>query len=201
MDEVIARNRAAYDRIAEDFAARNPDVPAPYLAFADEFQRRADGPLLDLGCGPGRDLAFWAGRGVAAVGLDLSAAMLRAARTRVQAPLVQGDLLRLPFRAGVFGGVWCSAALLHLPKAAASAALADMRRVLRPGGPLLLSLQEGDGESWQRWPGENADRFFARYRAEEVGELLRGVGFTLLGRERDVTPTGKRWLCHLAAAG
>lgn len=200
MDEVTARNRAAYDRIAEDFAARNPDVPAPYLALADEFQRRADGPLLDLGCGPGRDLAFWAGRGVAAVGLDLSAAMLRAARTRAPVPLVQGDLLRLPFRGAVLGGVWCSAALLHLPKAVAPAALADLRRVLRPGGPLLLSLQEGDGESWQRWPGEDADRFFARYRAEEVDQLLAGAGFTLLRRERDVSPPDKRWLCHLAVA-
>ncbi|MBM0227704.1 MULTISPECIES: class I SAM-dependent methyltransferase [Micromonospora] len=140
MDEVTTRNRAAYDRIAEDFAARNPDVPVPYLTLADEFQRRADGPLLDLGCGPGRDLGFWAARGATTVGLDLSAAMLRAARARVRAPLVQADLLRLPFRAGAFGGVWCSASLLHLPKAAAPATLGGIRRVLRPGGPLLLSV-------------------------------------------------------------
>ncbi|MFU8852123.1 class I SAM-dependent methyltransferase [Micromonospora sp. SL1-18] len=200
MDEVTARNRAAYDRIAEDFAARNPDVPDPYLAVADEFQRRADGPLLDLGCGPGRDLAYWAARGVAAVGLDLSAAMLRAARSRVGAPLVQGDLLRLPFRAGVFGGVWCSASLLHLPKAAAPAALAEVRRMVRSGGPLLLSLQEGDGESWQGWPGEAIDRFFARYRPAEAETLLAEAGFSLRQLERDTTPAGKRWLCHLAIA-
>ncbi|NES14351.1 MULTISPECIES: class I SAM-dependent methyltransferase [Micromonospora] len=198
MDEVIARNRAAYDRIAEEFAARNPEVPAPYLAMADEFQRRADGPLLDLGCGPGRDLAYWAARGAAGVGLDLSAAMLRAARVRVAVPLVQGDLLRLPFRAGVFGGVWCSASLLHLPKAAAPVALAEVRRVLRPGGPLLLSLQAGDREGWEQWPGEEAARFFARYRPAEAEALLIAAGFRVLRRERDATPTGKEWLCHLA---
>ncbi|MGW5670929.1 class I SAM-dependent methyltransferase [Micromonospora sp. NPDC003776] len=198
MDEVIARNQAAYDRIAEEFAARNPEVPVPYLEMADEFQRRADGPLLDLGCGPGRDLAYWAARGAEGIGLDLSAAMLRAARTRVAAPLVQGDLLRLPFRAGVLGGVWCSASLLHLPKAAAPAALAEVRRVLRPGGPLLLSLQEGDAEGWERWPGEEADRFFARYGSAEAEALLVAAGFRVLGRNREVTPTGKVWLCQLA---
>jgi hypothetical protein len=72
--------------------------------------------------------------------------------------------------------------------------------MVRPGTPLMLSLQEGDGESWQRWPGEEADRFFARYRQAEAETLLAEVGFRLLRRERDVTPAGKRWLCHLAEA-
>ncbi|PWU44912.1 class I SAM-dependent methyltransferase [Micromonospora globispora] len=200
MDEVITRNRAAYDRIAEDFAARNPEVPDTYLAMADEFQRRTAGPVLDLGCGPGRDLAFWTRRGTRAVGLDLSAAMLRAARRRVAAPLVQGDLLRLPFQAGAFGGVWCSASLLHLPKASAPAALAGIRRVLRPGAPLLLSVKEGEGETWERWPGEPADRFFAWYRAEEIEGLLGAAGLTLLRMARDVSTIGQGWLCHLAVA-
>ncbi|MCW3838780.1 class I SAM-dependent methyltransferase [Micromonospora yasonensis] len=199
MNEVTARNRAAYDRIAADFAARNPEVPATYRALADEFGRRLAGPLLDLGCGTGRDLAFWAGRGAAPIGLDLSAAMLREAG-RVGAPLVQGDLLRLPFRAGTVGGVWCSAALLHLPRAAAPAALAGIRRVLRPGGPLLLSVKEGEGEGWERWPGERADRFFAWYRAEEVEDLLRVAGFAPLRQRSDVSDHGQRWLCHLAEA-
>ncbi|MEU4478577.1 class I SAM-dependent methyltransferase [Micromonospora sp. NPDC023966] len=198
MDEVTTRNRAAYDRIAADFAARNPEVPGTYRELAEEFQRRLDGPLLDLGCGPGRDLAFWADRGATPVGLDLSAAMLDEARRRVGVPLVQADLLRLPFRAGAFGGAWCSAALLHLPKAGAPAALAGVRRVLRPGAPLLLSVKEGEGESWERWPGESADRFFAWYGAEESAELLRRAGFTPLRLLRDVAGLGQRWLCHLA---
>ncbi|MGR6317214.1 class I SAM-dependent methyltransferase [Micromonospora soli] len=200
MDEVITRNRAAYDRIAGDFAARNPEVPATYRAVADEFRCQLAGPLLDLGCGPGRDLAFWHARGAAPVGLDLSAAMLREAGRRVGVPLVQGDLLRLPFRSGAFGGVWCSAALLHLPKAVAPAALAGVRRVLRSGGPLLLSVKEGDGESWERWPGEGADRFFAWYQADEIEALLRAAGFAPQRLLRDVSDVGQRWLCHLAVA-
>ncbi|MFE9652884.1 class I SAM-dependent methyltransferase [Micromonospora sp. NPDC006431] len=114
---------------------------------------------------------------------------------------MQGDLRRLPFRAAAFGGVWCSAALLHLPRSAAPATLAGIRLVLRPGGPLLLSVKEGEGESWERWPGESADRFFAWYRAEEVEALLRGAGFIPRRLLRDVADTGQRWLAHLATAG
>ncbi|MER7330255.1 MULTISPECIES: class I SAM-dependent methyltransferase [unclassified Micromonospora] len=200
MTELIERNRAAYDRIAAEFEARNPEVPATYRAVADDFRVRVDGLVLDLGCGPGRDLAFLADLGLAGVGLDLSAGMLARARARVGVPLVQGDLLRLPFRSGTLGGVWCSASLLHLPKADAPAALADVRRVLRPGGPLLLSLKEGDGERWERWPGEEVDRYFSRYRRREVEALLAGAGLTPFRWERDTSPAGEPWLAVLAVA-
>ncbi|MDO3701210.1 class I SAM-dependent methyltransferase [Micromonospora sp. C28SCA-DRY-2] len=200
MTELIERNRAAYDRIAADFDARNPEVPATYRALVDDFRARVDGPVLDLGCGPGRDLAFLAGLGLAGVGLDLSAGMLARARARVSVPLVQGDLLRLPFRPATLGGVWCSASLLHLPKADAPAALAGVRRVLRPGCPLLLSLKEGDGERWERWPGEAVDRYFARYRLPEIEAVLAGAGLVPLRRERDSSPVGESWLAVLAVA-
>ncbi|MFC4020605.1 class I SAM-dependent methyltransferase [Micromonospora sp. GCM10011542] len=198
MDELTSRTRDAYDRIAADFAARNPGMPASYLALADDVQRRCAGPLLDLGCGVGRDLAFWAERGVATVGLDLSQGMLAIARTRTTAPLVQADMLGVPFADAAFGAVWCSAALLHLPKALAPVALAEVRRVLQPGGVLLVSLQEGNGESWDRWAGEDVDRFFARYSPDGSHALLAGAGFTPLRMERDVSPVRQRWLCHLA---
>ncbi|MEH0841824.1 class I SAM-dependent methyltransferase [Micromonospora sp. CPCC 205711] len=198
MDEVTARNRAAYDRIAGDFAVRNAAMPPTYLALADDFRQRCAGPMLDLGCGVGRDLVFWAAQGVAAVGLDLSRRMLDHARSTTSAPLVQADMVRLPFADAVFGGIWCSASLLHLPRTLAPSALAEMRRVLRPGGVLLASLQEGAGEAWDGWPGEDVDRFFARYDAGGSTALLAGAGFTPLRLERGVSPVGQRWLVHLA---
>ncbi|MCM0677669.1 class I SAM-dependent methyltransferase [Micromonospora phytophila] len=198
MNELTARNRAAYDRIAPAFAARNAGMPPAYLALADDFQRRSAGPVLDLGCGVGRDLVFWAKRNVVVMGLDLSRGMLDHARADTTAPLVQADMLHLPFADAAFGGVWCSASLLHLPKALAPSALAEMRRVLRRGGALLTSLQEGAGETWDGWRGENADRFFARYDPDGATALLADAGFTPLRLERDVSPVGQRWIVHLA---
>ncbi|MGS2614250.1 class I SAM-dependent DNA methyltransferase [Micromonospora sp. LZ34] len=200
MTELTERHRAVYDQIAAEFEARNREVPATYRALVDDFRARVDGPVLDLGCGPGRDLAFLAERGLTGIGLDLSAGMLARARARVGAPLVQGDLLRLPFRPATLGGVWCSAALLHLPRADAPAALAGVRRLLRPGGPLLLSLKEGDGERWERRHGEAVERFFARYRQPAVGALLTGAGLAPLRWERNISPVGDTWLACLAVA-
>ncbi|SCL36005.1 Methyltransferase domain-containing protein [Micromonospora pallida] len=198
MDEPTRRIQAAYDRMAADFAVRNASMPPAYLALADEFRRRLAGAVLDLGCGVGRDLAYWTGQGVPTVGLDLSRSMLDHARGVGSAPLVQGDMLRLPFVGGAFSGVWCSASLLHLSKALAPAALAEMRRVLRPGGPLLVSLQEGAGEGWEHRPGpDDPARFFAHYGSEEAAALLAGAGFTPLRLERDVSPVGQRWQAHL----
>lgn len=108
--------------------------------------------VLDLACGTG-DLCLELRRhGLGAVGLDRSAGMLAAARTRVggpapdrgapspsrgrPAPLVRGDGLALPFRTGSLGGVVCGFALRNF--AALPPALAECARVLRPGGRLAL---------------------------------------------------------------
>lgn len=94
----------------------------------------ARGRALDLGCGTGRNLPLYA-PAVRAIGLDPSLDALRRARRRAPAtPLVQGRAEALPFRDGCFdtvvsGLVLCS---VHDP----TAALAEVRRVLRPGGAL-----------------------------------------------------------------
>jgi len=96
----------------------------------------AAGRVLDLGCGTGRNLPLYA-EGVRAVGLDPCLETLRAARRRApRASLVLGVAERLPFRAGSFetavsGLVLCS--VEDPPRA-----LAEVRRVLAPGGSFRL---------------------------------------------------------------
>src|SRR5690242_17322534 len=59
LDEVNIRHRAVYDEIADRFARVNAEMPASYLGLAGEFGKLAgDGPILDLGCGAGRDMAL-----------------------------------------------------------------------------------------------------------------------------------------------
>jgi ubiquinone/menaquinone biosynthesis C-methylase UbiE len=176
-----SRMRAVYDQIAPAFAREHAGMEADVLESGARFLalKRPSGPLLELGCGAGRDLAWFAALGQAMVGADLSMGMLAEARTRGQAPLVQMEMTRLGFLAAAFAGLWCNAALLHLPRAEAPAALAEMRRVLRPAGLLFLSLQEGEGEGWETRPNRPA-RLFARYHAAELEGLLAGAGFTVL---------------------
>ena len=90
--------------------------------------------VLDLACGTG-DLCRELGRrGFVPIGIDLSAGMLAAATT--SAPLVRGDVLRLPVRAGSADGVTCGLALRNFESVHAFFAAAAV--ALRPGGRLAI---------------------------------------------------------------
>jgi SAM-dependent methyltransferase len=202
---VSRRVQAAYDQIASEYAAITREMPDDLAYFGGRLLTLAGnrGPILDAGCGPGRDLAWLEARGARCVGVDLSAGMLAQARRQARAPLAQMDLRRLALRTGHFAGVWCVASLLHLPRADAAGALAELRRVLRPGGVLFLGIQEGTGETWEQgFPGAgNATvaRFFARYQPAEAAALLAHAGFQVREQGRAVQPR-RTWLQLLAQA-
>ena len=93
--------------------------------------------VLDCGCGPGTYGIVMAQEGATVVGIDISsrAALLaggRARRKSVDFSALVGDLEVLPFKDGAFDLCFCGWALHHLPDI--SVAVADLRRVLRPGG-------------------------------------------------------------------
>lgn len=189
----------AYDKIATTFAATNAAMHADLIAGGERFLALT-GPVarvLDLGCGAGRDMAWLEGQGARVTGADLSIGMLTEARARARGDLARMDMRRLGFGDGRFDGVWCMAALLHLPKTEAPVALREMRRVLRPGGVLLLGLQAGDGEGWEPAPYGPVERFFARYAPDEAAGLIRRAGFVI--RHTEVNAGGNRaWLQFLA---
>lgn len=133
---VIGRVRAAYDVIAPFFAGRVKDRRQSVERFANELAERlgSGARVLDLGCGPGYDTARFDELGLRPFGGDLSGGMLAEARMATGRPLAQLDMAELPFRDGSFAGIWCIAALLHVPKAEAPATLAEMRRVCARAG-------------------------------------------------------------------
>jgi malonyl-CoA O-methyltransferase len=104
---------------------------------------------LDAGCGSGRYLRELKARGAVAFGVDLSAAMLGEAQ-RTECPLVRADLLALPFVDASIDLIVCGLALGDVDGLAQ--AIAELARVLRPGGRLLYSVVHPSGQSrgWQR---------------------------------------------------
>ncbi len=137
----IRRNRTAYDQMAGRFSERNAEM-LPYVSEAADrllealrLAGRADQLVLDLGCGAGRDAAWLEDRGARIVGADLSRGMLSEARKRVRGPLCQLDMRCLPYPDQTFAAVWCQAALLHLPKALAPAALSEVLARAAAGRP------------------------------------------------------------------
>src|SRR3954468_973887 len=96
--------------------------------------------VLDAGCGTGAMLVWAEGDvGARAVGLDFSVDALRYCRARTRAGLLQGDAASLPVAASSFDLVLSLDVIQHLPRPGGDArALAEIARVLAPGGRLLL---------------------------------------------------------------
>lgn len=147
-----ARTRAAYDRVAEGYAEvldgfleASPWERAPLVEFAERVLAAGGGPVLDAGCGTGRTIGLLAAAGLDVSGLDLSPAMLAVAR-RAHPDLTfeEGDLtdLDLPDASLAAAVAWYS--IIHLPAADRPRAFAELHRVLRPGGLLLVGFQVGD---------------------------------------------------------
>jgi ubiquinone/menaquinone biosynthesis C-methylase UbiE len=120
---------------------------AAVLAAAEEEIFRSlglpeEGRVLDVGCGPGFVGARIAGArpGLRVVGVDRDETVLAQARTRIE--VVRGEAEALPFAGQAFDGVYSRLLLRHLRRP--DAALADMHRVLRPGG-IAIVLDSDDG--------------------------------------------------------
>jgi SAM-dependent methyltransferase len=165
MDPFDARVvRAAYDEVAEDYAE----------AFADDLDRlpvdrsvletcltrlEREGPVLDLGCGPGQVASYLADRGRDAIGLDSSIRMagIAAARTNAAAPtnaatptsgarFTCGDMRWLPFRSQSCRAVVAFYSIQHLPRSDLPAALEEAHRVLSADGLLVVATHLGVGD-------------------------------------------------------
>ena len=192
-DETQTTNQA-YDEIAPHFAAKfcGTDLSAQLDHFCAYFKPGAR--ILDVGCGPGRDLLSLAERGFWAVGLDRSSGMLREATARGAERLVQADVRALPFASGTLDGVWACASLLHLPKVELPAALAETHRALGHGH-ICLIMKQGEGESW-RDDGQGQRRFFAYFHPAEVELALERAEFRVMycGLEPDENRSNLMWI-------
>lgn len=129
--EVYARFDALEARFRADVAPSDVRL----RSIRDALGRLDGLRVLDLGCGKGRFAAHLRAEGAEVVGLDLSAGMLGRA---LDLDRVRGSALRLPFAASAFDGVAAVEVFEHLPPDQIDAALNEVRRVLRPGGRLVI---------------------------------------------------------------
>jgi len=176
--------RRSYDALAERYSARLGDELAHKpldraLLAALLEQMPAATPVADLGCGPGHVAAWLAACGARAVGIDMSPGMVAVGqREHPEVEFRQGDLRALPASDGEFGAAVALYSIIHLDTDELGPALREARRVLVPGGRLLLAFHVGDevrhvDEMW----GEGVDLDFRFLDPGQVVHILDGAGF------------------------
>jgi SAM-dependent methyltransferase len=127
-----------YARWAPVYGRANPLVMVEEPVVRAALDSWPRGRVLDAACGTGRHTAYLTELGHTVTGLDASPDMLAVARPLVpNARLVESPLVPLPFEDREFDAAICALALSHVPDP--TDAIGELARVVRPGGPLILS--------------------------------------------------------------
>jgi ubiquinone/menaquinone biosynthesis C-methylase UbiE len=205
----VATARAVYDRAASRYvqfvgteissATEGPIDRALLVAFIELIKRQAVIRVADIGCGPGRVAAFMAEHGLEVVGVDVSSAMLAAARTAHPGiRFEEGQLDALPIESAVLAAAVCWYSIIYTPPDRLAEAFGELKRVLVPGGYALLAFQAED-EPVHRADAQGTHLPLTSYRhgVQEVASRLKDTGFKIYStilREPDLdhetTPQG-----------
>src|SRR6202040_1609328 len=139
---------AYYDRCARAFwdGTRHHDVSQNYTAFLGAIEGDPPYSILDLGCGPGRDLSHFRSLGHEALGLDGSQQFVAMARTYSQCEVLHQDFLTMQLPESRFDGVFANASLFHVPSQELPRVLLELCKTLKPRGVLFSSNTRGNNE-------------------------------------------------------
>jgi SAM-dependent methyltransferase len=188
-DGWLADTRTSYDTVAGSYAdfVRDALVGEPYLRavlalFADLVHATGGGPVADVGCGPGHVTGHLQKLGVEAFGVDLSPAMVDIARrAHPDLRFEVGSMTDLQLADSSVAALLAFWSLIHIPDDVIPTVFAHFRRVLRPGGPLLLGFHVGDESQLKThgYGGHPMKVYVHRRRPDQVATWLRDAGFTV----------------------
>ena len=176
---------AHYDERAQAYweGTRDHDVSQNIAALLKHIEVAPPFELLDLGCGPGRDLATFAALGHRATGLEGAPRPAAIARAHSGCDVIEQDLLALDLPAGRFDGVFANAVLFHVPVQELPRVLGQLHATLKPGGVLFSSNPRGNGQ--EGWSG---DRYGVFHDWEAWRGFMTAAGFVALSHY--YRPTG-----------
>jgi SAM-dependent methyltransferase len=174
---ISRRTLAYYDRHARAFweGTRDHDVSQNVQSMLRHIEATAPFELLDLGCGPGRDLRTLRDMGHHAIGLEGASSLAAMAREHSGREVWEQDLLQLDLPTGRFDGIFANAVLFHVPSALLPTVLQALRASLKPRAVLFSSNPRGHGE--EGWSG---DRYGVYHDLAGWRRFMAGAGFVEL---------------------
>ena len=185
----LNNTRTSYDTVAVSYAgllrealADEPFQRGILALFAELVRARGNGPVADIGCGPGRLTRYLQGIGLDAFGIDLSPAMIDIAQQDHPGPRFEvGSMTDLGLADDSVTGLLAWFSLIHVPDDEVPTVLAQFHRVLRPGGALLLGFHAGEGSELKTegYGGHPMHVYVHRRSPARVAAWLTAAGFTV----------------------
>jgi ubiquinone/menaquinone biosynthesis C-methylase UbiE len=160
-------NEKAYDRKLLD-------------AFAARFGEGA--VVCDAGCGPAGHIGRYVfDKGIQVVGVDISDKCVELARQHnPDMRFERADIGNLPFDDGSFDGIISYYSIIDTPKRYMDGLFDEFRRVLKPGGYLLVAVKAGTTEGYMDdLLGIKAEIYFTLFTKDEIAGYLKQAGFLL----------------------
>jgi SAM-dependent methyltransferase len=173
-DSASSRTLAHYEANAPSFweGTRDHDVSQNYAALLDHLEGPSPFTILDLGCGPGRDLVHFRSLGHEAVGLDGCRAFCAMARRHSGCEVLEQDFLALSLAEGRFDGVFANASLFHVPGEELPRVLGELRAAMKPRGVLFASNPRGQNQQ-----GFSGERFGCYWDLDRWRAFVTAAGF------------------------
>ena len=196
--ETIARGTLAhYTERADAFweGTRDHDVQQNVEALLRHIEGAPPFTILDLGCGPGRDLATFKALGHRPVGLDGVPRFAAMARAHSGCEVWEQNLLALDLPAAHFDGVFANAVLFHVPVSELPRVLRELRATLKPSGVLFASNPRGENQE-----GWRSGRYGSFHDLETWRAHLDAAGFEELEhyfRPPGLPPAQQTWLASV----
>lgn len=183
--EKLASLEAGYNKVAGQYVKRifnELDHKPLDRELLDRFSDSVrPGLVCDLGCGPGHVTAYLHRRGANIFGIDLSSAMGDQARRLC--PGIEfrtGNMLSLEIDSESLAGIAAFYSIIHVPRDEVVTALREMKRVLEPGGRLLLAFHIGDEVMHlDEWWGEPVSVDFVFFQPQEMRNYLKHAGLEI----------------------
>jgi SAM-dependent methyltransferase len=182
----LAATRASYDAVAVNYAEFVSGLleGLPMMrAVLGAFAELVEGPVAEIGCGPGNITSHLASLGVAIQGIDLAPRMVEIARTAYPSLRFEvGSMTDLSLPDGELGGLIAWYSIHHLPPAELPAVFAGFHRVLSAGGRLLIGSHTGNEEcvqGSQAYGGIPVSYKSFIQPADRIVDLVRAAGFTI----------------------
>jgi SAM-dependent methyltransferase len=177
LEKISAVTLAHYGARVNEFrrGTEDHDVSQNINELLRHIEGAAPFRILDLGCGPGRDLKAFKALGHAPVGLEGLPEFAAMARAASGCEVLEQDFLKLELPRAAFDGIFANAALFHVPAQELPRVLRELRDALKPRGVLFCSNPHGrNEEGWSR------GRYGSFLDWEAWKAFAIGAGFTAL---------------------